>query len=1311
MARVPQAAERAQCQMAVRTAWRLGCRAGSALVVLALGLALLAPSSAFAAFKRPLIRQLESLPAGSLEVAADGAGDLWVDEARERLVEFNAAGTVIKTFAAPGQAGEGLAINWLSGDVYVPSAERVEGEETYYLDVYDAAGTLLGRVGPLAGKPGAIAIDNSRDPLDSAVGDVYVALSEGGIERFSESGAQAPFQASGSVTYVAGNEIVGSPQEPHIGVRSIAVDSLGDVYARAVNYEFEAENGPVVVAYAPSGRFLSGLSGNGTPGVAGSHEEVQWGGTINGVAVDPASDRLLVTLDHLNGGGSTGVREGAIDEFELEHGERFGTQITEASQGELLVPTLDEGTAITSGPDGTVYYASRGLIDEFGPGRFLPSPRLGEPSQRAGSTATLNGAVDPENSQLETCRFEYVGEPEYRAEGWSKAKTAACKGPDAAEIPADSNYHEVHAAIASLTPGTVYYYRLSATTSGELGGTEATAALLFTAPEQPTVQSASTSNLSSSYADLHARIDPEGADTSYHFEYSSDSSTWTIAPAPDGEIGSGGATGSEAGSVEQQIGPLQPATSYRFRVLAKNAFGLAPPGPQAEGVFTTLPAVAAGLPDNRAYELVTPVDKGAAEDLFAGASLNGEFTNPNVGYASESGDEFVLETYSRFGPFPAAERGAYLFSRSLVGWTNTSLASPTLGVQDLESMVFDTSDPSQVAINEFVGSRSSVAGAAMTTLLGPAGGPYVTVHADSPVHTEAEYTEETEFEGASRDLSTVVLESKNHALAPGASGQDDGSDALYEYSGGELQLVNVNNEGSLLNRCGAVLGLSHNAGARYGAVSADGSRILFTSPDPYASGTECWDGANTNSPQLYLRSGASTIEVSAAEKGFVDPSCSPHRTPCYPAYYVGASEDDSRIFFVTRGWLTASHPAVHDLELYEYDTESGRLTRISAGEEGSPGATAGAEVFAVPAVSGNGSAVYFLARGRLTGNAPATSAPLLDLYRYDTATASTTYVATVEDNDYPVTAISGWAGSAGLALSPTLSWYTTPDGRYLLFATDTEPTGYSNDEAKPGECPRLGGAAAKGHCREIYRYDADTGGLACISCDPSGQAPRSNAGFAELAGSETDPSAGPVRAISDDGAYAFFSSADPLVPQAENDTLNVYEWHEGRISLISGGESPYPSFFVGMSADASNVFFGSHANLIPWLDTESQGNLYDARICTTAEPCIEPPSTGTAKCEGGDCQHPPSAPIDETPASLAFSGPGNSLPGPAPSTVKPPPTAAQLRAKALATALKACKKDRSKKQRAACETQARKKYAPAKKAKKAKKTSNGKGRA
>ena len=67
--------------------------------------------------------------------------------------------------------------------------------------------------------------------------------------------------------------------------------------------------------------------------------------------------------------------------------------------------------------------------------------------------------------------------------------------------------------------------------------------------------------------------------------------------------------------------------------------------------------------------------------------------------------------------------------------------------------------------------------------------------------------------GASRNLGNVVLESHGHTLAPGAEAQDEGSEALYESTGGECvqgaegcTLVNVNSEGSLLSRCGAVLG-------------------------------------------------------------------------------------------------------------------------------------------------------------------------------------------------------------------------------------------------------------------------------------------------------------------------------------------------------------------------------------------------------------------------------------------------------------------------------------------------------------------------
>jgi hypothetical protein len=104
--------------------------------------------------------------------------------------------------------------------------------------------------------------------------------------------------------------------------------------------------------------------------------------------------------------------------------------------------------------------------------------------------------------------------------------------------------------------------------------------------------------------------------------------------------------------------------------------------------------------------------------------------------------------------------------------------------------------------------------------------------------------------------------------------------------------------------------------------------------------------------------------------------------------------------------------------------------------------------------------------------------------------------------------------------------------------------------------------------------------------------------------------------------------------------------------------------------------------------------MYDARICTASDPCIKPAVGETAQCEGDACQSPPPPPLDQTPASLAFSGAGNVLLGEAPAVVVPPKprTVAQLRAERLARALKTCRKIKAKRRRVACETQARKSY-------------------
>ena len=1411
-----------------------------AVLVAAFALALLAPSAALAHFTRPFLPRIAGHSGG---LALDGADSLWVSELGNgqppyKLSEFASAGLgngFLKTLEIEGVKHNGgslgefftvpssLAVNDSSGAFYVDGGNTQSAGSIDFVEAFNSAGVFSFDWGPLEFAE-YVAVDNSSNV--ETKGDVYVS-GNGVIRKFNAAGTPENFSGfAGHEEYISGSEITGVPGEHGVfgPVSPLAVDSHGNIFA--VSSSFRASN-VEVAEFAPSGVLLRSFTGKETPGVGPTPGGFGgFGGPPQGVAVDPINGHVLVGV-HFQGGG-------VIDEFDEEG--HFLSQIVDASPGS---PLSDVG-GMAADSKGDVYvsdFADHAVI-VYGPGRFLPSFKLAEASQRKPTTAVLSGEVDPEGFPLTECRFDYVSEAAFKAnvanevqtvtlsgatggaftlgfkgqttaaipfnataagvraalgalstigssnlavtgsaggpytvefqgslahtavpqltadssaltppgatvtpattteggDGWGTAAAAPCV-PAAASIEVDKSFHPVQAALTGLTSGVTYRYRLTATSSGELGGTGESNVLAFTAPHAPRVDSTSAGNLSSTFADLRARIDPLGAGTAYRFEYLTQAAfeanggsfsgpdAAASVPVPDAGIGSGGETGGAQAAVVQPIGGLSPATAYRFRVVATNEIGVAAGevnggGEEVAHTFATLPSPVPGLPDGRAYELVTPVDKGTADDMFSlPLDDSVEFQNKDVGFASESGGGFLLETRAAFGASPAGEFNAYVFSRGSAGWRTASLASPSLGVQNIPGTVFDPFDLSRVGVDDTSGSFASPAGAQRLSLLGAPGGPYAKLHADTPL-TGQEHGEATTIVGGSRDLGHVVLESYGHTLAaaPGAEKQDAGTHALYESSGaGECgpetancTLVNVNSEGTLLNRCGAVLGLgSVITGGTHGAVSADGSRVFFTAPDPTKAndGPGCWNGAAVNTPQLYLRTGAQTVEVSEPEPG------APEATR-HPAIYVGASEDGSRVFFLSEGELTKDDAGIHDAELYEYDLAKAvgeRLTRVSRGESGS----AAGGVRTVPAVSADGSAVYFMANGLLASNqgADGTHASpgncikgvgTCSLYRYDTNTATTTYLATVEGADYPVGggSFAWWNSLPAMAPEPALesgaNWYTTPDGRFLLFASTRELTGYNTAQAPGSLCLiPISQGGHNGHCDEVYRYDSATASLSCVSCNPSGAPPVSNALFARSAIKQ--PSSGPVRAMSDDGSYVFFDTADALVPQDKNKTLDVYEWHNGRVSLISSGKDKAPSFFLGQSAaeiggvhvEAANVFFGTHASLVPQ-DTGGSGDLYDARICAQADPCIKPPAGETAQCEGDACQNPPPAPIDATPGSLTFSGAGNLL-----LQALPPPagkTAAQIRAEKLTKALKTCRK-KPKKKRAACEKQARKKYA------------------
>ncbi len=1282
---------------------RRSCATGLLALIAWLSMVAASASPAAAQFTRSSVRQVAGTPTGAkgeevalgrlLGLATDSAGNLWAGNelgvGEHELDEFDPTGVYLKSVALSAEqvAPDSLAVSSSTGNLFVAG---ITAAEAVRIEVFESSGTLTPISFGSFDTQIQIAVDNSTNPLDPSVGDVYVAREGGatpGIEKFSPTGEALAFEA------IKTSEIKGQ-------FSSLAVDGEGMLYAVSAS---DVSDTRTIEKFNPGGEHLASLTGEGTPGLGGASDRGGWGGRVRGLAVDPTDNHVLVAV-------ADAVRNlGSVDEFD-EAGQFLGqlTTVTAPSAlpttcGAARAPFLRSAFQVAVGATSQVWVADREskdtcehAIDVYGPGRFLPTVKLGETSERTPTSVVLNGAVNPEGQQLSECRFEYVSDEAFAKEGFLSAKTSACV-PAAATIASDQKIHAVTAKVSGLAAGTAYRYRLVATSAGVLGGTTESESLAFTAPAPPSIISTATTNVSSTFADLHASLNPRGSSTTYYFQYVDAAhyapgaedpyAAGLRAPAVALDIGSGGPTGSALASVMQQVGGLLPGTDYHLRVVASNAYGTVA---GLDRTFTTVPQVVPGLPDSRAYELVTPAGKESASDMFGTGET---FFNSDVGYPSASGEQYLMtNTLAAFGASPASDHNAYLFSLTSTGWRTTPLASPSLGVQSINAAVFNPIDFSQVGIEDLVGSHSSFAGSRRTSLVGPPGGPYTTARADAPAHEEPQEVDQTELVGASQDLSHVVLESHSHILAPGALAQDAGSEALFESVGGSecadsstnCTLVNVNSEGTLLSRCGAVLGGGHVPGSSHNAVSTGGSRILFTAPDPYAknAGSGCWNGGTINAPQLYLRMGGKTLKLSGAEAGLTEEGHAPLQ---YPVAYVGASEDDSKVYFATEAKLTKNAPASRDFELYECEVtvQAGeptcKLTRVSAGESGQ----AAAGVLTVPAISADGATVYFTATGVLAAGAPTIGEgdERANLYRYQSG--ATTYIATIGRSDYVEFSTQQWLPHFGeIALNPQANWYTTPDGRFLLFATAYEITGANTAEASPGDCPAIssfgGNSGLPGHCAEVYRYDSADKSLVCVSCNPSGAPPTSNAQFAARSAPST-PAGGAMRAMSDDGSYAFFDTADALAPQDGNGTLDVYEWHAGQIGLISSGQDLAPSFFLGASADGANVFFGTHARLVG-ADTDTAGDLYDARIGGGSQNGVgkRPP------CEGDACQNPPAAPFDTTPGSATFSGAGNL---PAPVTSKSKPTNAQL----LANALKACKK-KAKRKRKNCEAHAHRRY-------------------
>ncbi len=551
------------------------------LVVLAGVLVLggLGAGSASAVISYPFDGQL--LPASGVFSTGLQPGSVAVDDSDGRTYVADGGGVdVFETSSGAQLAGlDGLltpdesfgesplvAADNGTGDVYV--LDNVHN----VVDVFDASGGYLcqitGRSTPSASECNGVAGSDTpahglNSPtgiaVDQATGDVYVIdANDGAVDVFSAAGAYLP-AASISLASIPGGFST-------FYTKGIAVDSFnGNVYV--------SDSGAVVVyVFNAAGVYQATWTGANTPADS-------FGGGYVSVAADDVSGDVYVTDSQHKLTDVFGPAGEYLTRFAHPYTEPTSTAVDQAT-GRVYV-----------GDSGSVGGNGSG-VDIFGPAVFVPEVATGAASGIHATGATLAGSVNPDGVPVTGCHFEYGTTTAY-------GQSAPCV-PAPGSIPADSSEHPVSAVVTGLVPGVTYHYRLvAANANGANDGEDAT----FQTTPPPSIEGAAAVNVTGASADLTARIDPNGTSTAYRFEWGTSTAYGTSVPVPDADIGAG--TGGVP--VDTHLSGLSANTTYHWRIVAANESTTT--GSDHTFIYDTS---GGGLPDGRAYEMVTPPDKNGA---------------------------------------------------------------------------------------------------------------------------------------------------------------------------------------------------------------------------------------------------------------------------------------------------------------------------------------------------------------------------------------------------------------------------------------------------------------------------------------------------------------------------------------------------------------------------------------------------------------------------------------------------------------------------------------------------------------------------
>jgi hypothetical protein len=648
-------------------------------------------------------------------------------------------------------------------------------------------------------------------------------------------------------------------------------------------------------------------------------------------------------------------------------------------------------------------------------------------------------------------------------------------------------------------------------------------------------------------------------------------------------------------------------------------------------------ATALALPECRAYELVSP----NSTPLVTSAG--------GVGFGVRAADNGNAIAYLSYYPFQGSPSSGWLFRarRGVTGWSLEAMspqvlpgAAPKVICEATELNYSEDLLASVLRIGreikqEFPGNsfcqqpqeelvQGEPAGFANLLRQGAPGAPYELVNLTPPDASPAN----AQFQDASDDLSHIVFGEEAQLTPEAPPGYN-----LYLWVGGTLRLVTFLPSGSPVR--------GDLAGATQHRVAPDGSSLdvevggAFTGTAPIinavsSDGERIFFYANGN---LYVRENAGQQPTASGSCSPAEPdrACTRQVDLSKGAGNSGggvfqyASADGRRVFFTAESQLTfPSSAAAGKPALYEYDVVTRALVDRTLG------ASAAADVRGFSGGAEDGSRLYFVAKGALTGpqvngQGEVAQAGQPNLYLLESGTL--TFIATLDPAldrgawSYEFTREEGRPPEA--AGGSTLTTRTSPDGRYFAF---NSVRGLS------------GGTAGT---RQIFLYDAVAGTLSCASCLPGGNAPAGPSAIPEpISTTEAEAPGYLPRSLTDKGQL-FFTTTQALLPADTDGVADVYEHRQGGLNLISDGSGAGPSYFFDASVGAGDVFFATSDALLR-SDTDNALNLYDARV---GGGFSEPPAPGPSCAAGDSCRSAGAgAPPTGTLATPTNTGSGNVVP-------------------------------------------------------------------